>query len=38
VLEEWGRYTEDLEIEQRCVAMGDAELGVTNRNSQMPGE
>ena len=24
------------EIEQRCVAMGDGELGVATRKSQMP--
>ena len=32
------RYTEDQEIEQRCVAMGDGELGVATRKSQMPGK
>jgi hypothetical protein len=32
------RCTEDQEIEQRCVAMGDGELGIAPRNSQMPGK
>jgi hypothetical protein len=31
------RCTEGQEIEQRCVAMGDGHLGVTNKKSQMPG-
>jgi hypothetical protein len=26
------------EIEQRCIAMGDGELGVATRKSQMPGK
>jgi hypothetical protein len=34
----WNRCTEGQEIEQRCVAKGDRELGVANRNSQMPGK
>jgi hypothetical protein len=34
----WRRYTESQGIEQRCVAMGDGELGVATRKSQMPGE
>ena len=33
----WRRCTEGQEIEQRCVAMGDGELGVATRKSQMPG-
>ena len=33
-----GRSTEGQEIEQRCVAMGDGELGVATRKSQMPGK
>ena len=32
-----GRCTGDQEIEQRCVAMGDGELGVANMKFQMPG-
>jgi hypothetical protein len=32
------RCTEVQEIEQRCVAMGDGELGVKTRKSQMPGK
>ena len=32
----WRRCTEGQEIEQRCVAMGDGELGVATRKSQMP--
>jgi hypothetical protein len=31
-------YREGQEIEQRCVAMGDGELGVATRKSQMPGK
>ena len=34
----WERCTEGQEIEQRCVAMGDGELGVATRKSQMPGK
>jgi hypothetical protein len=40
----WGRIrygrrcTEGQEIEQRCVAMGDVELGVATRKFQMPGK
>jgi hypothetical protein len=34
----WGKCTEGQEIDQRCVAMGDGELGVSNRKSQMPGK
>lgn len=30
------RCLEGQEIEQRCVAMGDGELGVANRKSHMP--
>jgi hypothetical protein len=33
-----GRYTEHQEIEENYVAMGDWELKVANRKSQMPGE
>jgi hypothetical protein len=29
---------EDQETEQRCVAMGDKELGVAKRKFQMPGK
>ena len=32
------RCTEGLEIELRCVAMREGELGVANRKSQMPGK
>ena len=32
----WRRCTEGQEIEQRCVAMGDGELGLAIRKSQMP--
>jgi hypothetical protein len=32
------RCTEGQEIEQRCVAMGDGELGEATRKSQMPGK
>jgi hypothetical protein len=31
-------YREGQEIEQRCVAMEDGELGIANRISQMPGK
>ena len=34
----WGRSTEGQEIEQRCVAVGDGELGVATRKSQIPGK
>ena len=34
----WRRCTEGQEIEQRCVAMGDGELGVATRKPQMPGK
>ena len=34
----WRKYKEGEEIEQRCVAMGDRELGVATRKSQMPGK
>jgi hypothetical protein len=34
----WRRCTEGQEIEQRCVSMGDEELGVATRKSQMPGK
>jgi hypothetical protein len=30
--------TEGHEIEQRCIAMGDGELRVATRKSQMPGK
>jgi hypothetical protein len=33
----WKRCIEIQEIEQRCVAMGDRELWVATRKSQMPG-
>jgi hypothetical protein len=33
-----GECTKGQEIEQKCVAMGDGELGVTTRKSQMLGE
>jgi hypothetical protein len=32
----WRRCTEDQEIEQWYVAIGDKELGVATRKSQMP--
>jgi hypothetical protein len=32
------KYREGQEIEQRCVAMGDGELEVVTRKSQMPGK
>jgi hypothetical protein len=31
-----GRSKEGQEIEQRCVAMGDGELGLATRKSQTP--
>ena len=34
----WRRYTEGPQIEQRSVAMGDGELGVATRKSQMLGK
>jgi hypothetical protein len=34
----WEWYTEGQEIEQRYVAMGDGELGVATRKSQMIGK
>jgi hypothetical protein len=34
----WGRNTEGQEIEWRCVAVGDGELGVATSKSQMPGK
>jgi hypothetical protein len=34
----WKRCTEGQEIEQRCVAMGNGELEVVTRKSQMPGK
>ena len=34
----WRRYTEGQEIKQRCVAMGDGELGVATRKPQLPGK
>jgi hypothetical protein len=33
-----GRHTVGQEIEQRCVAVGDVELEVDTRKSQMPGK
>ena len=30
--------TEDQEIEQRCVEMGDGEVGIASINTQMPGK
>jgi len=38
VWEEMEEITEGQEIEQRCVAMGDGELWVVTRKSQMPGK
>jgi hypothetical protein len=32
----WKRFTEGHQIEQRCVAMVDGELGVATRKFQMP--
>ena len=32
------RSTEGLEIEQRCVAMGDGDLWLVTKKSQMPGK
>jgi hypothetical protein len=32
----WRRCTEGQEIEQRCVSMGDGELGVVTKKYQMP--
>jgi hypothetical protein len=34
----WRRCTEGQEIEQTYVAMGNEELGVATRKSQMPGK
>jgi hypothetical protein len=34
----WEWYTQGQEFEERCVAMGDGELGVATRKSQMPGK
>jgi len=34
----WGRCTEGQKIKHRCVAMGDGELGLAIRKSQMPGK
>ena len=34
----WRRCTEGQEIEQSYVAVGDRELGVANRKSQIPGK
>ena len=33
-----GRSTEGQDIEQRCVAMGDGDLGVATRKSQKSGK
>ena len=32
----WRRCTEGQEIEQKCVAMGDRELDVSTKKSQLP--
>jgi hypothetical protein len=32
------RCTEGQEIEQRCIAIGDGELAIATRKSQMPGK
>ena len=32
------RCTQGLEIEVRCVAMREGEVGVANRKSQIPGK
>jgi hypothetical protein len=34
----WRRCTEGQKIEQRCIAMGDGDLGVAIRKSQMQGK
>ena len=34
----WRRCTEGQEIEQRCIAIGDGELAIATRKSQMPGK
>ena len=34
----WEEITEGQEFEQRCVAIGDGELGVATRKSQMLGK
>jgi hypothetical protein len=34
----WRRCTEGQEIEQRCVGMGDGDLGVATRKSQKTGK
>jgi hypothetical protein len=38
VWEEMGRSTEPQEIKWRCIAVGDGELEVATRKSQMPGK
>jgi hypothetical protein len=35
---DWGDVQKSREIEQRCIAMGDWELGIATRKSQMPGK
>ena len=32
----WGKSTEGQEFERSCVAVGDGELGIATRKSQMP--
>jgi hypothetical protein len=34
----WRRYTVGQEIYQRCIAIGDGELRLPTRESQMPGK
>jgi hypothetical protein len=34
----WRRCTEGQEFEQSCVSMGDGELGLATKKSQMPGK
>jgi hypothetical protein len=33
----WGRSTEGQEFENRCIAVGEGELGVVTRKSQIAG-
>ena len=33
-----GRCTEGQEVEQKCVAVGDGDLGLATRKSQIPGK
>jgi hypothetical protein len=37
IWEEMGGNTKGQEFERKCVAVGEGELGVTSRMSQMPG-